>query len=169
MLAPNNAFGEAAMPIDWPERYAPDRVAVRVSNDIMIAAEPATVWAWLIHATQWPSWYPNSSRVRIDGGATVLSAGASFSWRTFGVAVSSTVREFEPNSRIAWDGAGAFMDVYHAWLIEPRGSGSFVLTEEHQNGLGPRLQALVMPRRMYNGHQLWLERLRSKAESGRPS
>ncbi|MDR3465190.1 MAG: SRPBCC domain-containing protein [Xanthobacteraceae bacterium] len=154
------------MPIHWPERYAPDRVAVRVSNEITVAAEPAAVWAWLIRASLWPTWYPNSHRVAIEGGAADLSAGARFTWRTFGVAVRSTVREFVAQERIAWGGAGLMMDVYHAWLIEPRPAGCRVLTEEHQNGLGPRLQAALMPRRMFEGHELWLARLKANAEGG---
>jgi hypothetical protein len=40
-----------------------------------------------------------------------------------------------------------------------------VLTEENQNGLAARAQAIFMPRRMFNGHQLWLERLKSRSES----
>ena len=155
------------MPIDWPEAYAPDRVAVRVSNQIDIAAPPAVVWDHLVRAVAWPDWYPNSARVKIEGGADTLSPGAHFTWRTFGVSVRSTVREFVPNERIAWDGAGFGLDVYHAWLIESWPGGCHVLTEENQNGFGARLQALFAPKRMFNGHQLWLERLRQRAE-GRP-
>jgi len=157
------------MPILWPAQYAPGRVAATVSNEIAIAAAPDTVWAWLVRASAWPSWYPNSHRVRITGGKAELDAGAQFRWRTFGVAVRSTVREFEPPSRIAWDGKGLMLDVYHAWLIEPRPGGSWVLTEENQNGIAARLQALLMPQRMFRGHQLWLERLKTRAESGLPA
>ena len=63
------------MPIVWPEHYAPDRVAARVSNEITISAPPATVWAWLVRASLWPTWYPNSDQVQIAGGARDLSAG----------------------------------------------------------------------------------------------
>jgi uncharacterized protein YndB with AHSA1/START domain len=156
------------MSIVWPERYAPDRVAARVSNEITISAPPAMVWAWLVRASLWPTWYPNSHQVQIAGGARDLSAGAGFKWRTFGVCVSSTVREFEPHSRIAWDAKGPFLDVYNAWLIEPRGGGSWVLTEENQNGLAARIQAAIMPRRMFKGHQLWPESLKARAEGGAP-
>jgi uncharacterized protein YndB with AHSA1/START domain len=152
------------MTIHWPDRYAPERVAVRVRNEIAIDAAPERVWAWLIRAADWPAWYPNSADVRIEGGAEDLSAGARFSWRTFGVRVRSTVREFTPNERIGWDGAGTMLDVYHAWLIEPRGSGCWVLTEENQNGLAARAQALFMPNRMREGHDVWLAALRTKAE-----
>jgi len=152
------------MTIHWPDRYAPERVAVRVRNEIAIEAAPERVWAWLIRAADWPAWYPNSRDVRIEGGASDLSAGARFTWRTFGVAVRSTVREFEPHQRIAWDGAGTMLDIYHAWLIEPRGAGCWVLTEEHQNGLAARAQALFMPSRMREGHDVWLAALKAKAE-----
>jgi uncharacterized protein YndB with AHSA1/START domain len=156
------------MPINWPAHYAPDRVAVRVSNDISIKAAPEAVWAWLVRARDWPDWYPNSKQVKIDGGGAELGPGAHFAWRTFGMPIRSTVREFEPASRIAWDGSGPMLDVYHAWLIEPRPEGCWVLTEENQNGLAASAMALVAPSRMHRGHQLWLERLKSCAEGGMP-
>ncbi len=156
------------MGIIWPDRYAPDRTAVQVRNEIAIGAPPSVVWAWLIRAKLWPEWYPNSRDVEIDGGTPDLSLGASFRWRTFGVLVRSTVREFVPQARIAWDGAATLLDVYHAWLIEPRHDGCWVLTEENQNGLAARAQALFMPNRMRVGHDLWLARLKERAEAGLP-
>ena len=151
------------MTIHFPDHYA--RAPVKVRNEIAIAAPPERVWPWLIRAADWPAWYPNSSDVRIEGGARDLSAGARFTWRTFGVAVRSTVREFVPNERIAWDGAGLMLDVYHAWLIEPRAGGAWVLTEENQHGLAARAQALFMPNRMHAGHDVWLAALKAKAEA----
>jgi uncharacterized protein YndB with AHSA1/START domain len=158
------AQGGSLMTIHWPDRYAPEKVAARVSNEISIGAPPAAVWDWLIFAGGWPDWYPNSSDVRIAGGAPALSNGAAFTWRTFGVRVTCTVREFVPCERIAWDGTGTLIDIYHAWLITPHDGGCHVLTEERQNGLAARAQAAFMPNRMFEGHQLWLERLKAKAE-----
>lgn len=156
------------MAIIWPDRYAPDCTAVQVGNQVAINASPAVVWAWLIRAKLWPDWYPNSRDVEIDGGARELSLGVSFRWRTFGAPVRSTVREFVPSERIAWDGTGILIDVYHAWLIEPRHDGCWILTEENQNGLAARAQALLMPNRMHAGHDLWLARLKERAEGGLP-
>jgi uncharacterized protein YndB with AHSA1/START domain len=153
------------MPIAWPSRLGPDRADAFVSNEIRIAAPPERAFAWLAAAARWPEWYPNASAVRIEGGAATLSAGARFSWRTFGVAVDSTVREFRPPEAIAWDGHAILLEVYHAWLIRPDQDGCRVLTEETQFGLSARVQALLMPRRMYRGHALWLERLKRQAES----
>jgi uncharacterized protein YndB with AHSA1/START domain len=154
------------MAIEWPDRYQPGRVAATVSNQILIAAPTARVWSLLVCATDWPAWYPNSAEVRIEGDGTELLPGARFAWRTFGVRVRSTVREFVPGERIAWDGRAPLLDIYHAWLIQRRpGGGSWVLTEENQNGLAARAQALLAPNRMFKGHQLWLDRLKAKAES----
>jgi uncharacterized protein YndB with AHSA1/START domain len=153
------------MPIVWPSRYETAKVAAHVSNEIAIEAAPGLVWTNLVRAEEWPTWYPNSSDVRIDGGQSSLAPGATFTWRTFGVRVRCTVQEFVPHERIAWSGTGLLIDIYHAWLITPREGGCHVLTEENQNGLAAQAQAIFMPRRMFNGHQLWLERLKSRSES----
>ena len=73
-----------------------------------------------------------------------------------------------PDERIAWDGRGLFLDVYHAWLIESRQGGCWVTTEENQNGFAARVQRVLMPGRMYRGHELWLTRLKARAEQGLP-
>ena len=74
--------------IHWPERYDPSRAPVHVSNHIDAPAPPEAVWAWLVAAPRWPSWYPNASRVVLEGGVeSELALGVSFTWRTFGVAI----------------------------------------------------------------------------------
>jgi hypothetical protein len=155
--------------IRWPAEFAPGRAPVHVSNERTIAAEPPVVWAWLVRAPRWPAWYPNAHRVRIAGGASELSPGAQFRWWTFGVPVASRVREFVPSERIAWDGTGIGIHVYHAWLLEPHAGGCRVLTEETQFGGAARLGALLMPTRMHRGHQLWLESLAREAAGGPPA
>lgn len=160
--------GERCPVIRWPACYAPSEAPVHVSNEILAAAPPEAVWAWLVRAPLWPSWYPNSSRVVLPGGATELAAGVSFTWRTFGVAIRSTVVEFEPPARIAWTAFGVGVDAYHAWLLTAEAGGARVLTEETQHGFAARIGALVFPKRMWQGHELWLERLAEKARTGPP-
>jgi uncharacterized protein YndB with AHSA1/START domain len=154
-----------AMPIIWPKGFETGRTAAHVSNEITIGAPAETVWACLVQAGSWPGWYPNSADVHIQGGGDTLGPGVTFTWRTFGVKVACTVAEWQPYSRIAWRGTGTMIEVYHAWLIETRPGGCFVLTEENQNGLAARAQAAFMPDRMFKGHALWLERLKVRAEA----
>jgi len=155
--------------IHWPERFAPDVAPVHVRNVIRIAAPAAGIWAWLVRAENWPDWYPNASRVRIEGDrGPSLGTDAVFRWRTFGFGIRSHVREFVPCSRIAWDGVAIGIDVYHAWVIEPHEEGCTVVTEETQYGVMSRLGAWLMPNRMSHFHQIWLENLARQAVQGPP-
>lgn len=146
--------------IRWPDRFAPDRSPVHVVNVLEMAASPAAVWSRLIRAVDWPAWYANSSRVRIEGGGRELTAGARFTWRTFGVDLETRVEEFVPGERIAWMAEGTGVLAYHAWLITPlTGGGCRVLTEETQHGFLARAARVVFPGRMERWHQRWLEGL----------
>jgi uncharacterized protein YndB with AHSA1/START domain len=155
--------------IKWPERYHPSRAPIDVVNDLTIPAPCERVWAWLIRAPLWPSWYRNSSDVRLfDTPHSELRLGTMFTWRTFGVKIKSTVQEFVPCERLAWSARGFGVDAYHAWLLLPEPAGTHVITEETQYGALARLQKVFMPGRMKRGHQLWLEKLSEQARNGPP-
>lgn len=154
--------------IHWPEDYRPAATAVHVRNEILIAASPERIWAWLIRASFWPDWYENAKDVVIDGHVADLSPGVRFYWKTFGLAIKSVVGKFEPFQHLGWTGIGVGMDVYHGWLLEPVDGGTHVLTEENQNGLAARAQSVLAPNRMHTYHQIWLEGLKRKSEQGPP-
>jgi uncharacterized protein YndB with AHSA1/START domain len=150
--------------IRWPDRYSPARSPVHVINELTVAAWPEAVWRVLIRAADWPSYYANASKVSIEGGGRDLSAGARFTWKTFGVDLKTEVQEFEPNARIAWLARAPLLEAYHAWLIEPlAGGGCRVITEETQHGLTARAGRLIYPGRMEHWHQKWLEGLAERA------
>jgi hypothetical protein len=159
---------EPSATIQWPSEFAPSRAPVHVSNELHSTAHPAAVWAWLVRAADWPTWYSNSRAVCLPDDAKDLATGMSFRWQTFGVRVTSQVREFEPLQRIAWDARTAGLLAYHAWLIVPTVKGCTIITEETQYGLLGRLGNWLMPKRMYRGHQHWLEQLDRVARSGMP-
>lgn len=153
--------------IAWPARYDPRNAPVHVRNERVIGASPEAVWATLVRAARWPEWYPNSSHVRfLRGSPPDLAAGTAFRWKTFGVTIDSTVLEFAPTERIAWDARGLGIDAYHAWVVRPAAEGCHVLTEETQHGWLARLGNLLFPRRMYRGHELWLASLERRASQG---
>ena len=155
-----------AMPdasIRWPDRFSPDCAPVHVVNAIAIHASPEAVWKTLIRAAEWPGYYANASKVAIAGGGPDLSAGARFTWKTFGVDLQTQVQEFEPFERIAWLATAPLIEAYHAWLIVPAAGGCHVITEETQYGLAARISRGLFPRRMERWHQIWLEGLAVKA------
>jgi hypothetical protein len=155
--------------IRWPDGYDPIRAPVHVANEIETAAPPEALWAWLVRAPLWPSWYPNAKDVVVEGGASELVLDVSFTWRTFGVGIRSTILEFVPCERIAWSAFGLGVDAYHAWEITRTPGGARVLTEETQYGWAARLGSIVFPSRMSKFHQIWLEQLSTKARGGLPA
>lgn len=155
--------------IIWPEHYAPQHCSIHVRNELTIATSPESVWAWLIRVQLWPTWYVNSANVQfLQGAAPDLALGTRFKWKTFNVTIESTVLEFVPPERIAWDGHTFGINVYHAWIIQKTPAGCHVVTEETQHGWLARLGKLLMPKRMWKYHQIWLEALSANALRGAP-
>jgi uncharacterized protein YndB with AHSA1/START domain len=151
-----------SLDVRWPARYVPAKGLVHVRNELTMQAAPEVVWAWLVRARDWPKWYMNSEGVEyLDSPAQDLANGTRFRWKTFGVALESTVLELVPGERLAWDAHGLGVDAYHAWVLSPtEGGGCHVLTEESQHGWLAHLGNWLMPNRMHKYHQLWLEGLR---------
>jgi len=155
--------------IRWPEKHDPKVTSVHVRNELDMPVPPEAVWPWLVRAQLWPTWYPNSENVVIEGGGLDLKPGSKFRWKTFGVPLDSVVEEFVPLERLAWSARAMGVDAYHAWLIERRPAGCHVLTEETQNGLLASISNAVRPNNMSKLHQVWLENLLAKSKAGRPS
>ena len=157
------------MEIIWPDEYSAQNTRVHISNELEIPAPAEVIWAWLVRAPFWPEWYPAVKGVAIEGGAAELGPGTRFTWRIFGVTLSSRVEEFVPHERLAWSAQFEGVDAYHAWLIERRTSGCRVLTEENQKGWLARLNNLLRPSNTRYYHYLWLEALGERAKGGYPT
>ena len=161
--------GSKDQAIRWPEKFRPEKSPVFVSNRLTMDVAPERVWAWLVRAVWWPSWYPNSADVRYEEQTSPdLREGTKFQWKTFGLRLRSTVVEHVPTQRLAWTADGFGIQAYHAWLIRPAEGGCEILTEETQHGLLARAGKVLFPRRMERLHQVWLEELRRKARNGSP-
>ena len=155
--------------IRWPDKYRPGVTDAHIVNSLTARVPAPRVWAWLIHPPLWPSYYPNASDITLlDGAGPALALGTRFTWKTFGDAVEAVVEELVPGERVSWRAWSETMDVYHAWLIEPRGDDTYLLTEESQIGAPARAMAGQTPNPMYTFHQLWLENLAAKAQAGWP-
>jgi len=155
--------------IVWPRGYEPENCPVHVRNELAMTSAQEIAWAWIIRAQLWPTWYPNSAKIQfLSGQPPDLALGTRFRWKTFGVTIKSTVLEFVPYERIAWDAHGTGLEAYHAWLIQKTDQDCKVLMEETQRGWLARLGKALRPNRMKQLHQVWLERLRGQAQNGLP-
>jgi hypothetical protein len=156
MNAINDDLIERSVNIHWPDGFDPDHADLFAHNAIVINAAADRVWAKLITAEAWPTWYSNASDVVVNDSSGQLGDDVTFNWTTFGLQISSMVSEFIPHSRLGWYGNGDQLRAYHTWLLIPRsGDSTYVVMEE--TGMGDAAQQLAQtnPGHMHRGHDLW--------------
>ena len=96
----NGDGAQRSKDIHWPDGFHPEQADLFAHNEIVVHATCEKVFANIVDAQVWPSWYPNSHNVKLlnstDGK---LHVETRFTWDTFGVHIESHVHEFVPNSR----------------------------------------------------------------------
>jgi uncharacterized protein YndB with AHSA1/START domain len=152
--------------IHWPDGFHPAQADLFAHNEIVVHASCEKVFANIVDAQVWPSWYPNSHNVKVlDSPDGKLHEGARFSWDTFGIHIESRVHEFVPGSRIGWFGDGTGMNAYHTFLLLKTDEGCHIVTEEVVKGPGAIDLRQKQPNAMHDGHDLWLSTLKQRSEN----
>ena len=160
---------DAETVIAWPEGHRPEVSEFHAVNELQIAARHEDVFEWLRRPDRWPSYYANARLVRHLGGAWPrVELGSRWRWLTFGALITSELVEFEPPGRLAWSASAPGSRGHHGWVLEARGGGTFVRTEETQKGLGIKVLKPVLRPLMVRFHQRWLEGLAAAAAGGPP-
>lgn len=151
--------------IKWPSGYEPSKSKFYVHNEIEINASPATVWKVLVDALKWESWYKGAKNVSFKTtDHSVLEANSVFTWETMGLRFQSVVKEYEPNSLLAWESVKSSIQGYHVWLIIPTEKGCKVITDESQNGWLTFFEKTFQGKKLKKLHDVWLGELKKKAE-----
>ena len=148
----------------WPKGLEPRNVDFFVHNEGWINASPNIVWENLIDALQWSSWYSNSADVHIEDGKSKLAMGVSFTWRTFGFPVRSTVDVVEQDRELGWSVNTPEFSLHHTWILIPERGGTRVINEEAQKGAAAIKFRLDQPNAMYDGHDWWMSALKARSE-----
>ena len=153
--------------IHWPAGFEPEKADLFAHNDLIINASRERVWKHIIEASRWPTWYPNSRDVEVQGGDTVLRDGTVFRWATFGLNIESRVHEYVLNQRLGWYGyaPGAKPSFYHSWYLEAEGTMCHVVTDEALVGKDAVALRTSDETLVHRGHDLWLATLKWVAES----
>ena len=137
MTTLHDDFIERSADICWPDGFDPANADLFAHNAVVVDASANSVWAKLIAAAAWPTWYSNASDVVINDPSGQLGEGVTFNWTTFGLKIASKVAEFAPYARLSWYGSGAQLRAYHTWLLIPRSGGQH-LCRHGRNRHGPR-------------------------------
>ncbi|MFD0268060.1 SRPBCC family protein [Streptomyces sp. NPDC127106] len=132
---------------------------VRLST--VIDAPLATVWELHTDIAAWPTWNPDIDRARPHGP---LALGSSFSWRTGGLDITSTVHELVPGQRIVWGGPASGITGVHVWAFEQDGDHVTVRTEESWSGDPVEAAVDELRKALHDSLESWLGHLKSRAE-----
>lgn len=156
----------SAQAINWPANYEPGKSKFYVHNEIDIKASPAAVWAVLIAAKKWETYYKGASKVAfVNNPGSDLDAQTVFTWKTMGMDFESTIKEFVPHERLSWESRKKSIQGYHAWLIVPNQTGCKLITDESQNGWLTFFEKTFQPRKLRRLHDDWLAQIKQIAEA----
>lgn len=122
-------------------------------KEIFIPVSPEAFWQLHTDINHWADWRSDISSATLEGG---LQPGSVFVWKTPGVTITSTLQEVETNRRISWTGTGFGTTAAHVWILEPRGNGTLVITEESMSGWLTRVMKLLMPGFLDKSLDAWL-------------
>ncbi|HMN91170.1 MAG TPA: SRPBCC domain-containing protein [Saprospiraceae bacterium] len=150
----------------WPDEFNPTKAKWYVYNEIEINAKPEVVWAILIDAKKWHTFYKGvQSPVEfMDTNAPTLKNGLAFKMHTMGLHLEPVMKEFVPNERMAWEVRRGNLTAYHAWVIVPTANGCRLITPEAQNGFLTFLQKVFQPNKLLKLHDIWLRLIKEQAE-----
>ncbi|MBS2018088.1 MAG: SRPBCC domain-containing protein [Deltaproteobacteria bacterium] len=164
---PSNRLDGRAMRVDevhWPEQYEPEKTSFFVTNVIDIEAPPELVWEELMSPEAWPSWYEGAENVKVLTPLP-LRVGSEFRWETMGLEFVSKVHELDAPYRLSWESRKTTIKGYHAWVIVRTAPGSRVITEESQVGFLTAMQKIFVPNKLRRLHDIWLAKLKERAEA----
>jgi uncharacterized protein YndB with AHSA1/START domain len=130
-------------------------------KEVLIQAPPEVVWNIQTNINAWSQWQPTISAAKLEKEPAV---GSTFTWKTGGITITSTIREVEPQRRIAWTGKGLGTEARHIWILKPEATGTRVITEESMEGWLVQIMKLFMPKFLDDSLDTWLLNLKRKAE-----
>ena len=150
----------------WPEGLTPADASIDITSEGDVAARPEVVWAWLTRADLWTTWFPRATNVRFEHGGPTLEVGTVVVWNMLGSTIRVTIVRAEAPNVLAWEGGAGGVHAYHAWLIEPRGDGSHVVTVETERGVLPGLFGWTFKGSLSAAHDEWVAGLARVAGQG---
>jgi Polyketide cyclase / dehydrase and lipid transport len=135
---------------------------VLAHHEVEIEATLDEVWRLHVDVNAWTSWQADITEASIEGAYEV---GNSFSWSSYGLAVTSTIYAITPHSRVLWGGTGAGITGIHGWLFAATPDGVRVTTDESFAGEPVEADATNMQTLLDASLVSWLAQMKKTAES----
>ena len=146
---------------DYAKRGRVDEQApVRVSEQTIIAAPVARVWALISDPAGWPAIDPDITNVHLD---SPHATDTRFTWTNGKARVRSRVAVINPAQEITWTGTSAGSRAVHRYLLEPTAYHSTLVRSE-ESMAGPMLSLLFPSTKARGALAKWLAALKTAAE-----
>ena len=140
-----------------------DSVApVLARHEVEIKATLDDVWRLHTDVHAWAKWQSDITEASIEGDFEV---GNSFSWSSYGLAVTSTIYSITEPSRTLWGGTGAGITGIHEWLFAEAPDGVRVTTVESFAGAPVEADVTNMQSLLDASLVSWLDHMKKTAES----
>lgn len=128
---------------------------------ITIQAPIELVWRVLTDINRWPEWQANVSSAKFDGE---LKPTGVFFWRAGGMRVRSEIQEVTAPTSIRWVGQALGTTADHAWILDPDGDATEVVTSETLTGWMPDVVGVFHKRFLENSLKRMLADLKAEVE-----
>jgi uncharacterized protein YndB with AHSA1/START domain len=145
----------------WPAGFDPKKAPVYSHSEVFIAAPPEKVFKLLTDAKGWSSYFREVSDVRPEKKGPLVQ-GSKFSWHVLGTTQKSQVTLYEPNKALGWTAKGLGDTAYHRWYLKPERGGTRLISEEIQQGPGPKVLAHLLNPALTATHRAWMDAIAQK-------
>ncbi len=93
-----------------------------------------------------------------------FAAGESFSWKSGGVRIVSTIQEIKEKTSILWTGKALGTQAVHSWTLTQQGNDTLLETSEFLDGWLVRLLPRMMKKKLDQTITAWLATIKQLAE-----
>ncbi|MCF7807061.1 MAG: SRPBCC family protein [Candidatus Marinimicrobia bacterium] len=140
-----------------------ENAALKTSQEIEIEASVGTVWNIQTNIESWPDWQPEITDAKMMGS---LELGSTFTWKSGGFKLTSTINKLTENSFIGWSGKGFGASAIHTWEFIALENGNTLLrTNESMDGWLVKLLKGMMKKKLHESLDVWLKALKVASES----
>jgi hypothetical protein len=151
----------ATTPATRREAAIDERAPVVGASEILVAADPETVWDVLAAVDRWPDWNPDVKSASIEGE---LAEGTRFRWKSGPGTITSTLQRVERPGVIAWTGRTFGIDAVHVWWLDADDGATRVRTEESFDGVLARLFRRPLRKTLARALDRGVRHLKAEAE-----
>ena len=134
---------------------------IKSSQSLFIDAPQHRIWDLLTSVNQWPKHFSHISSAHMDGA---FEQGLSFTWKSGGVKITSTIQEIKEHLLIGWTGKAIGTQAVHVWRLTPQVQGTLLETSESMSGWLIKIMPGLMQKTLDKTLHKWLQSIKKLAE-----